>query len=73
MVQVTITPDKEVLASLTWNELVLRHRHQTAKYHSSRRRLQSWKSEQRVFNTGALTLPTEIGPEIEKYGLGILT
>jgi len=26
-----------------------------------------------VFNIGALTLPTEIGPEIEKYGLRILT
>jgi len=73
MVQVTITPDKEVLASLTWNELVLMPRHRTTKYHNSRRKLQSWKSEHRVLNTEALTLPTEIGPEIEKYGLRILT
>jgi len=43
MVQVIITPDKEVLASLTWNELVLVPRHRTAEYHNSRRRLQSWK------------------------------
>jgi len=43
MVQVKITLDKEVLASLTWNELVLMPRHRTTEYHSSRRRSPSWK------------------------------
>jgi len=43
MVQVKITPYKEVLASLTWNELFLMPRHRTAEYHNSRRRSQNWK------------------------------
>jgi len=65
--------ERKSLASLTWNELVLRPRHRTAKHHSPRRRLQSCKNEHRVFNTEALTLHTETGPEIEKCGLGVLT
>jgi len=43
MVHVKITPDKEVLASLTWNKLVLMSRHRTTEYHNSRRRSQSRK------------------------------
>jgi len=43
LVQVKIAPYKEVLASFTWNELVLMPWHRTTEYHSSRRRSQSWK------------------------------